>query len=134
VTPRRATFAAVTTATANDVATRFLEALGRQDYEALAATLAPNARLRGLVPSRLRDEEGREAVVARFQLWNDGEDWELLESEQAEMTDVVRLRWRVSSTNAEDGPNVYEQTAYAYVGENGIEWMNLVCSGHRSTT
>ena len=87
--------------------------------------------MRGLVPSRLRDEQGREAIVERFRYWNDGEDWELLESDRAEMTDLLRLHWRISSTDPDDGPNVFEQTAYAKVGENGIEWMNLVCSGHR---
>jgi hypothetical protein len=123
----------VTTVQASGVATRFLEALARRDFDALGETFAPDARLRGLVPSRLRDEEGRDAIAARFRFWNEGGDWEVLEYEQAEMTDVVRLRWRISSTDPDDGPSIYEQVAYAQVGENGIEWMNLVCSGHRST-
>lgn len=121
----------MTTAAANDVATRFLDALGQRDFDALGETFASDARLRGLVPARLRDEEGRAAIAARFRFWNDGEDWELLDSESVAMEDVVRIRWRVSMTDAEDGPTVYEQTAYAKVGDDGIRWMNLVCSGHR---
>jgi hypothetical protein len=121
----------VTTVQASDVATRFLDALQRRDFDALGETFAPDARLRGLVPTRLREEEGRTAIAERFRYWNDGASWELLDSEQAEMADLVRLSWRVSQADPDDGPTVYEQTAYAHIGENGIEWMNLVCSGHR---
>lgn len=119
------------TATAGDVATRFLDALEHRDFDALGETFATDARLRGLVPSRLRDEEGRTAIAERFRYWNTGDDWDLLESEAVSMEDLVRIRWRVSMTDREDGPTVYEQTAYAKVGDDGIEWMNLVCSGHR---
>jgi hypothetical protein len=31
----------------------------------------------------------------------------------------------------DDGLSVYEQTAYASIGPDGIAWMNLVCSGGR---
>lgn len=121
----------MTTVPASDTATRFLDALGRRDFEALGETFTENAQLRGLMPSRLREEQGRSEIAERFRLWNDGDDWELLESETSEMADLVRIRWRVASTDPDEGATVYEQTAYAKVGERGIEWMNLVCSGHR---
>jgi hypothetical protein len=116
---------------ASGIATRFLDALGRRDFQALGETFAEDAQLRGLVPARLREEQGRSAIIERFRFWNDGEDWELLESEAAQMADLTRIRWRVAATDPDEGPTVYEQTAYAKVGEHGIEWMNLVCSGHR---
>jgi hypothetical protein len=116
---------------ASDVATRFLDALSRRDFEALAATFKPDGRLRGLVPSALRELEGREAISERFRIWNEGEDWELLGSETEAFADVVKLRWRVASTDPELGRTVYEQTAYTEIDEGGIAWMNLVCSGDR---
>lgn len=121
----------MTTAQASDIASRFLEALSRRDFEELAATFAPEGKLRGLVPSTLREAEGREAVAERFGIWNDAEEWELLESDVENFADLVKLRWRVAATDPEEGPTVYEQTAYAEIGSGGIAWMNLVCSGER---
>jgi len=37
----------------------------------------------------------------------------------------------VASTDPELGRTVYEQIAFAEVDEDGIAWMNLVCSGDR---
>jgi len=121
----------MTTLQAHDVASHFLDALSRRDFEDLAATFKENGRLRGLVPSTLREMEGREAVAERFRMWNDGEGWELLESSLEDFADVVKLRWRVAATDTELGRTVYEQTAYAEIDEGGIAWMNLVCSGER---
>lgn len=119
------------TAQATGVAGRFLDALARRDFDDLAATFKEDGRLRGLVPSALRELEGREAVAERFRIWNDGADWELLDSGVVELVDLVRLHWQVASTDPELGRMVYEQTAYAEIDGDGIAWMNLVCSGER---
>jgi len=124
----------MTTMQASEVTGRFLAALARRDFEELAATFNPDGRLRALVPSALREAEGRDAVAERFRVWNDdAEDWELLESDAEELADVVKLRWRVVSTDPELGRSVYEQTVYAKIDGGGIAWMNLVCSGDRAT-
>ena len=121
----------MTTIEARDVASGFLEALSRRDFDGLAATFKEDGHMRGLVPSALRELEGREAIAERFRIWNEGEDWELLESETEAFADVVKLRWRVASTDPELGRTVYEQTAYAEIDDGGIAWMNVVCSGDR---
>ena len=122
----------MTTIHARDVASGFLEAFSRRDFDGIAATFAEDGRLRGLVPPGLREAEGREAIAERFRIWNDDvEDWELLETDAGDFADVVKLRWRVASTDPELGRTVYEQTAYAEIDEGGIAWMNLVCSGDR---
>ena len=121
----------MTTVQATDVAGRFLDALSRRDFEDLAVSFREDGRLRGLVPTALRELEGRAAVAERFHIWNDGEGWELLESGAEEFADLVRLHWKVASTDPELGRTVYEQTAYAEIDERGIAWMNLVCSGER---
>jgi len=122
----------VSTAQATGVAARFLDALAQSDFDGLAETFAVDGRLRGLVPSALREAEGREAIAERFRIWNgDIDDFEVLDSEVADMEDVLRLRWRVRGVDPDDGLSVYEQTAYASVGRDGIAWMNLVCSGPR---
>jgi hypothetical protein len=119
----------VSTAQASDVATRFLDALARHDFGAVGAAFAPDGRLRGLVPTALRELEGREAIAERFELW--AGDGEVLESGYEDFADVVKLRWRIVETSPDDERSVFEQTAYAEIGGQGIAWMNLVCSGHR---
>jgi hypothetical protein len=114
-----------------DVAERFLDALSRRDFAALGGTFAEDGRLRGLVPSALREAEGPAAIADRFALWNDAEDWELLDSDVDSVADMLRIRWRVASTDPEARRVTFEQTAYAEVGERGITRMNLVCSGER---
>jgi hypothetical protein len=122
----------VSTTLGTDVGARFLDALSRRDFDALAATFAEDGRLRGLVPSALREAEGRAAIAERFRIWNaDLEDFEVLDSRVAGMEDVLRLRWQVRGIDPDDGLSVYEQTAYASIGPEGIAWMNLVCSGSR---
>jgi hypothetical protein len=116
---------------ATDAAGRFLDALARRDFDELAQAFAEGGKLRGLVPSALREAEGREAIAERFRIWNgDFEDFEVLDSEIADMQDVCRMRWLVRA-RGDDGLSGFEQTAYVSVGPDGIAWMNLVCSGVR---
>ena len=122
----------MSTTQATGVVERFLAALRSRDFEELGATFAENARLRGLMPSTLRECDGREAIVERFRIWNgELEEFGLIESEVAALEDVTRIRWRVRGLDPDDGPSVYEQTAYVGVEHDRIAWMNLVCSGHR---
>lgn len=114
-----------------EVAERFLDALSRRDFAALAATFAEDGRLRGLVPTALREAEGRDAIAQRFALWNDGENWHLLDSDIEPVADMIRIRWRIEATGPDAGTVTFEQTAYAEVGERGVTRMNLVCSGER---
>lgn len=129
---RRATVARVSAVQATDVAARFIDALARRDFEGLAATFTEDGRLRGLMPSVVREIEGRDAIADRFRLWNgDLEDFALVESETADLQDLVRLRWRARGIDAENGRSVYEQTAYAKIEGEHFAWMNLVCTGRR---
>ena len=118
-----------------DLGWRFLSALGARDYEELGDCFADDGTLRAIVPSGLRDEDGREGVVSRFRLWTgDIADYELLETEVAEFGGLLKLRWVVSGVDPDPalGANVFEQTAYAEVAHGRIEHMRLACSGHRA--
>lgn len=117
---------------ATDVAARFLDALERRDFDAIAATFANDGRLRGLVPPGLREADDHDAIAERFRIWfGETEDFALVDSSAEALADVVKIRWRVAGTQPEIGRFVLEQTAYARAGDGGFEWMNLVCSGHR---
>lgn len=117
--------------TRTDVGTRFLDALASRDYDALGACFAVGGTLRGIVPPGLREADGRDAIVDRFRIWTDDEDYEIVDSEAAPFADLLRLRWVVQGVDSELGPNAYEQTAYAEVVDGEIVQMRLACSGHR---
>ena len=89
----------------------------------------PDGRLRGLVPTALRELEGPEAIAARFRMWSG--DGEIVESGYEDFADLVKLRWRIRETDDEGRHAVFEQTAYAAIGDDGLAWMNLLCSGQR---
>src|SRR5438128_514551 len=51
---------------------RFIEAIAGADADGIATTLAPNVRLRALIPPGPREDEGPEAVAVRFVDWFGG--------------------------------------------------------------
>ncbi len=120
------------TATRSDVqvAERFLEALSRADWDAIEGLLAPDVRLRALVPSTLREEDGPAAVVGRFRFWWAAiADLRLLDSGLEPIADQVRVQYRLAGTDPDDGPIVVEQQCYFTVVDGSIAKINSVCSG-----
>ena len=116
------------------VAEQFLAALSERDYHGIASCFTRTAKLRVLVPSALREEDGPQAIADRFRFWYaDLDDFELREAEVDVLADRVRLRYRLRGHDPEDGPVVSEQEGYATVEDGEISALNLVCSGWRPT-
>jgi hypothetical protein len=122
-------------AVSTGVGERFLEALGRRDYDGIAACFARHATLRAIVPPGLREDEGPEAIVQRFRIWTEEIDnFELVGAEATPFADLLRLRWSVRGLDpsaAGERPTTFEQTAYAEVADGVITKMRLACSGDR---
>ena len=109
-----------------------IDSIAAQEFDAIAGLLAEDARLRALVPARLREEEGRDDVVARLRFWfGDTEALELLESDVEELAGRVRFRYRLRGREAERGWVVQEQSGYVDVVGGRIAAIDLVCSGDR---
>jgi len=120
-----------TTSSTVEVTRRFLDAVAERDYTGMRACLANDARLRALVPTRLREDEGADAVVARFRFWwDDIEDFQLIEASADDVADRTHLRYRIGGRD-EGVESVMEQHAYAKVEEGRITALDLVCSGWR---
>src|ERR1044072_9843923 len=97
------------TATRSDVrvAERFGGALGRGDWDAVEALLAPDVQLRALVLSRLREDDGLQEVVDRFRFWWAAIDGlRLLESGLEPMADQLRAPHRLPGTHPHARPRV----------------------------
>jgi hypothetical protein len=120
---------AIDTDPAVRVGERFLNALGRHDYAALAECFAADARMRAVVPPGVREDDGREAIVARFQRWT--AQGNLIDSDLETFEDVLRLRYVMREVDVEVGLCSFEQTAYADVADGAIASMRVACTGSR---
>ena len=122
-----------TDTTRTAVGRRFLEALGRRDYIALEACLRPNATLRAIVPSGVREDDGAPAVVARYRRWTEAlDDYQVVDGAADELADMIRIRYVVRGIDPEIGEaTLFEQTAYAEVEDGAISAVRVACSGDR---
>ena len=112
------------------VVDRFLDAVGARDFDGIAACFDDDARMRALVPSRLRDETGPDAIAERYRFWLGGADTvELVDREHDLMVGSERVRYRLRIVHPHNGEQVMEQEGYATVNGDRITALNLVCSG-----
>jgi hypothetical protein len=113
---------------------RFADALGRKDFDAVAALLDPEIDFRGLTPNRVWEASGAQAVVDEVlsQWFEDSDEVDRIDSiETSSVADRDRVAYRFSGHNP-DGPFVVEQQAYFAEQEGRITWMRVLCSGYRA--
>ena len=113
-------------------ARKLLELLAARDFERLAATLASDAHARFLLPHGLEEYDGREAIVARVRSWFESASvFDLTSSTEDEVGMRHRISWRFNVVR--DGSRqVIEQLVYLDLGPQGIEQMDLLCSGFQN--
>lgn len=107
----------------------FLEALIVRDFNRLESTFAPDIRARLLLPGELIELTGPKAVAREVESWFGSAAEFVLESSSNERVGGRhRVNWRFSVRRG--GPReVIEQLAFMDVGADGIEMIDLVCSG-----
>jgi hypothetical protein len=117
------------------VAGQFIDALAARDFDAIAGTFADDVVFRALLPHRIIELEGTDAVRATFTRWFGNADrWELTEAVVGEVGGRLHLRWRVRITDAQigDGTFVVEQQVYADGDADGrLRDVALLCTGYR---
>ena len=111
----------------------FLESLANRNFDRLAETLAPEMRLRAMLPPGPMDWAGADTVSGVFGSWfGDAEDFELIDATVGEVGGRLHLSWRLRVRPAPfgigDGWHVIEQQAYADAGDT-IDALDLLCSG-----
>src|SRR2546426_11681976 len=113
---------------------KFLELLAARDFEKLVASLASDAHARFLLPHGLEEYDGGEAIVARIRSWfGPATVFDLTSSTEDEVGMRHRISWRFSLVR--DGSRqVIEQLAYPDLGPQGIERIDLLCSGAPAET
>jgi SnoaL-like domain len=116
------------------VAGRFIDGIGARDFDAVVGTLTDDVTFRALLPRKVLDHSGRDAVRRVLDTWfGAAERWELVEAVVGEVGGRVHLRWRLRLTNPDVGPGNFlvEQQVYADAGPDGrLRDVALLCSGY----
>jgi len=104
-----------------------------RDWARLESMLAPDVRMRALIPSGPVELSGADAAAARFAAWLG--DWtalQLVRSGSDEVGDRLHVFYRLRVQRPGDPWKVIEQHLFCTVDEGRITALDLVCSGFRS--
>lgn len=114
------------------MAGQFLELLAARDFDRLAGTLSSDAHARFLLPHGLEEYAGGDAIVRRIESWfGSASVFDLTSSSEETVGPRHRLSWRFSVVR--DGARqVIEQLVYLDLGPQGIERIDLLCSGFQT--
>jgi hypothetical protein len=111
-------------------ADRFVHSLATRDFASLGETFAPEVQFRALVPAGLR--EARSSSEARNYYQTCFSDLQLFQMVGHTIMPVAenRIHFAYRLHFVQDGtPKVVEQRVFITTGANGIEKLDLVCSG-----
>ena len=118
-------------------ATRFVDAVAATDLHGMVAALAPDVRLRYLIPPGPGEIVGAAAVAAKFLRWFGAADALRVQSVLVEpLADRISVRYRffLHRQEGHGGWEVIEQQAYLDIDEGlRITAIDLLCSGFRPT-
>jgi hypothetical protein len=115
---------------AHPAAQEFLDALAVRDFDRIQRSFAADVQFRALTPSGLREALGAESAAEWLRRWfGDADQLEMLDSTIEPVGDRIRIAYRLRVR--EDAWSVVEQQAFCTIGGDGVEAIDLVCSGFR---
>ncbi len=113
-----------------NVSKRFLERLAVRDFDGLAVLLASDARARLLLPRGPEELAGRDQIVGRLRAWFAAASYfEAVSTGAEEVGGRQRLTWTLRVVRESDWPELVQQHAFVDLGPDGIERLDLLCSG-----
>lgn len=115
---------------AADTVDAFLEALTERDFERVGACLAPAAQARLLLPRGAEDVAGREQIVGRLKGWfGSASAFQVATSGRDAIGERTSARWRFRLVRDGQSWELIEQTAFIDLGPDGMQRIDLLCSG-----
>ena len=117
---------------ATDPGATLVAALAERDFDRLAGALAPDVRMRALIPPGPVELSGAEPAAARFASWfGESNGLELVRSGSDEIGDRLHVFYRLRVKRASDPWKVIEQHLFCTLDDGRIAALDLVCSGFR---
>jgi hypothetical protein len=115
-----------------DLGEEFVHALAERDFARLAGRLAPDVRMRALIPPGPVEVSGAEAAAAKFSSWfGAAETLELLRAGSDEVADRLHIFYRLRVKRPAEGWKVVEQHLLCPLDDGRIGQLDLLCSGFR---
>jgi SnoaL-like domain len=117
-----------------DLGATLVTALADRDFGRLAVTLAPDVRMRALIPPGCVELSGAEHAAARFAAWfGESDDLELVHAGSNDVGDRLHVfyRLRVKRSESGDSSKIVEQHLFCALDDGRITAFDLVCSGFR---
>ena len=115
---------------ATDRGQTFVAALAERDYSRLARTLAPNVRMRALIPPGPIEISGPEETSAKFSSWfGDVEELEVVSSGSEAIADRLHVYYRLRLRKPGDVWKLVEQHLLCALDGVRICALELICSG-----
>ena len=117
---------------ATDLGATLVAALVERDFDRLAGVLAPDTRMRALIPPGPVELSGAEPATARFAFWfGESNELELVHSGSDEVGDRLHVFYRLRVKRPGDPWKVIEQHLFCALDAGRIIALDLVCSGFR---
>jgi hypothetical protein len=117
---------------ATDVGDTLVAAHAGRDFDKLAGTLAPDVRMRALIPPGPIDLSGAKPAAARFATWfGDSDALELVRSGSNEIGDRLHVFYRLRVKRRGNPWEIIEQHLFCSPKGGQIAALDLVCSGFR---
>ena len=117
---------------ATELGAKLVAALTERDFGRLAGTLAPDVRMRALIPRGPVELSGAEPAAARFASWfGESDELELVHAGSDEVGDRLHVFYRLRVKKPGDPWKVIEQHLFCALDEGRITALDLVCSGFR---
>ena len=117
---------------ATDLGDTLVAALAERDFDRLAGTLAPDVRMRALIPPGPIELSGAKPAAARFATWfGESDGLELVRSGSDEVGDRLHVFYRLRVKRPGDPWKVIEQHLFCALDEGRIAALDLLCSGFR---
>ncbi len=108
----------------------FLEALTGRDFERMEACLAPAAHARPLLPRGAEDVVGRGQIGGRLKKWfGSGSEFQVVTCSRDGIGGRQRASWRFRLVRDGQSWELIEQIAFMDLGPDGIQCIDLLCSG-----
>jgi SnoaL-like domain len=120
---------------ATDPAAALVAALAERDFGRLADTLAPDVRMRALIPPGPVEASGADAAAARFSAWFGGaEELVLVRSGSDVVADRVHVFYTLRTKKPGEAWKIVEQHLLCSLENGHIAALDLVCTGFRPAT
>jgi hypothetical protein len=109
-----------------------VSALAERDFGRLAGTLAPDVRMRALLPPGTVEVSGAQAVAGKFASWfGDMDTLDVIHTGREEVADRLHVFYRFRVERRDDDPTLVEQHVMSALEGGRIATVDLLCTGFR---